>query len=328
VVSEHLASQVVERRNGDSLEVVEIAAQVEKRHARIARRFQQIAFGILLKKRAVLPPAADSTTQMSMNFGDRLAARAYQLSAGGRHADGERLQQLIGQLEASHHAAALANTLSSRETEPEMSAVLVFLLCLADSDTDSLRDGNSCSGLVEIGSSVSMRRQQLAALSQPQQQHPLDSHIAPVYGGQGMVCGSSEGKAFMQYPSQLFSVAARPVGSGGKTRDGIGRCFPVFAPEDFRLPAAAWDRAAEGEEPVFRAVDDAIERRRNLPQSMEVGLALLTFKKRYNCPIDYVKKAGSGKLIRIQPGQQVTGRVLLDPLEKKMSCRPGPYLRK
>jgi hypothetical protein len=271
MISEHLASQVVERRNGDSLEVVEIAAQAEKRHARIARRFQQIAFGILLKKRAVLPPVADSPTQM--NFGDRLAARAYQLSAAGRHVDGERLQQLIGQLEASHHAAALANTMRSQETEPEMSAVLVFLLRLADSDTESrLRDGNSCSGLVEIGSSVPMRRQQLAAPSQPQRQHPFDSHIAPVYGGQGMVGGSQEGKAFMQYPSQLFSVAARPVvGSGGKTRDGIGRCFPVFAPEDFRLPAAAWDRAAEGEEPVFRAVDDAIERRRNLPQSVEVG---------------------------------------------------------
>jgi hypothetical protein len=269
VVSEHLASQVVERRNGDSLEVVEIAAQVEKRHARIARRFQQIAFGILLKKRAVLPPAADSSPHM--NFGDRLAARAYQLSAAGRHADGERLQQLISQLEASHHAAALANTTRSRETEPEMSAVLVFLLRLADSDAESLWDKNTCSGLVEIGSSVPVRRQQLAAPSQPQQQHPFDSHIAPVYG-QGMVCGSSEGKAYMQYPSQLFSVVARPVvGSGGKTRDGIGRCFPVFGPEDFRLPAAAWERAAEGEEPVFRAADDAFERRRNLPQSVEVS---------------------------------------------------------
>ncbi len=277
MVSEHLASQVVERRNGDSLEVVEIAAQVKKRHARIARRFQKIAFGILLKKSAVLPPDADSPTQM--NFGDRLAARAYQLSAAGRHADGERLRQLIGQLEASHHAAALANTTRSRETEPEMSAVLVFLLRLADSDAESrLRDGNSCRGLVEIGSSVPMRRQQLAAPSQPQQQHPFDSHIAPVYGGQGMVCGSgSEGKAYMHYPSQLFSVAALPVvGSGGKNRDGIGRCFPVFAPEDFRLPAAAWKRVAEGEEPVFRAVDDALERRRNLPQSVEVSFPNVT----------------------------------------------------
>jgi hypothetical protein len=268
MVSEHLASQVVERRNCNGFEV-KLAAQAEKRHARISRRFKQIAFGIFLKKRAVLPPAVDSQTQTAMNFGDRLSARAYHLSAVGRHADGERLQQLIGKLEASH-AAALASTVSSQETEPEMSAVLVLLLLLADSDWESLCDGKTYIGLVEIGSSVQMRCQ-LA----PSQLHTFDSLIAPVYG-QGMVAGSNGGKAFMQYPNQLFSVAARPGGSSGKDRDGIGRCFPVFAPKDFRLPAAARDRAADGEEPVCWAVD-AIERRRNLPQSVEVGFQCFTF---------------------------------------------------
>ena len=201
----------------------ELLSLLEKRRQRLARRLKQAAFGVYLKKSAHQLPASVNSGD-EMNLGDQLYSRAFQLAARDKHLEASRLRELTAQLENSH-----LTTSDDGDGGGDVSAVLRFLILLTDSKNMSAVSRSS-NGLVEIGSSVPMHNGSNQLL--------LSLHTVPIYGQR--LAFNSGHKAYMQYPSRLFLVPVRPRSA---VSSDAGRGFPVYTLSDFRLSAAARDRA-------------------------------------------------------------------------------------